>query len=377
MFKLIIPIFLAPLFCVSLVTAQIIDFNNNDLISKFSMINDISFLNSTNDTVINSSSQSINNTNLTNDNTLYVNFNNFTYADKHRYTIDGSQPLEFTKIKPIPAILFGAGYTGIFVLQHIGQMKTIWKETGKFHFQEDGYYALYSDKAGHFFGTYLSSYVLSETMMTIGFSWDAASIWGAVLGLAYTTYVEINDGFAVNWGFSMSDFYADIAGAGFFLAQHYIPFLQNFTPKFMYMPSPWTGNNYRIPSEMFIDDYSSHTLWLSVNVYNLLPDNLKKYWIPWLEISFGYAVRNLCDPINYKCPPESEKFSDLVYGNPKFIIALDYDLVKMLPDGGNFWNWLKQSLNHFKLPSPAIEFGSTTKFYLIYPIPIKIGNVRF
>lgn len=312
-----------------------------------------------------------------NKNENYVNLKNFIYADKQRYTIDGSQPLEFTKIKPIPALLFGAGYTGIFILQHIGQLKTIWKETGKFHFQEDGYYALYSDKAGHFFGTYLSSYVLSETMMTIGFSWEDASIWGALLGLAYTTYVEINDGFAINWGFSPSDFYADIAGAGFFLAQYYIPFFQNFTPKFMYIPAPWTGYNHRIPSEMFIDDYSSHTLWLSVNIYNLLPENLKSYWPSWLEISFGYAVRNLCDPISNKCPPESEKYSEVVYGNPKFIIALDYDLIKLLPDGGNFWNWLRQSLNHFKLPSPAIEFGSTTKFYLIYPIPIKIGNFRF
>jgi hypothetical protein len=339
--------------------------------------NKISTVNLTNDTSDNNIQENSNHPDIINDDRVFVKIKNFTYADKQRYTIDGSQPLEFTKIKPIPALLFGTGYTGIFILQHIGQMKTIWKETGKFHFQEDGYYALYSDKAGHFFGTYLSSYVLAETMMTVGFSWEAASIWGAVLGLAYTTYVEINDGLAVNWGFSMSDFFADIAGAGFFLAQYYFPFLQNFTPKFMYLPSPWTGNNHRIPSEMFIDDYSSHTLWLSVNVHNLLPEDLKSYWPSWLEISFGYAVRNLCDPVNFNCPPESEKYSELVYGNPKFIISLDYDLVKLLPDGGNFWNWLRQSLNHFKLPSPAIEFGSTTKFYLIYPIPIRIGNVRF
>lgn len=375
MFKQII-LALAIFFIIILAFNQNFAFDN-DINSKQLAENENLTTKLTNDSTNNNIQENTNLTDFINDGIVYVKNKDFTYADKQRYTIDGSQPLEFTKIKPIPALLFGVGYTGIFILQHIGQIKTIWKETGKFHFQEDGYYALYSDKAGHFFGTYLSSYVLAETMMTVGFSWEAASIWGAVLGLAYTTYVEINDGFAVNWGFSMSDFYADIAGAGFFIAQYYFPFLQNFTPKFMYLPSPWTGNNHRIPSEMFIDDYSSHTLWLSVNVHNLLPENLKSYWPSWLEISFGYAVRNLCDPINYNCPPESERYSKLVYGNPKFIVALDYDLVKLLPDGGNFWNWLRQSLNHFKLPSPAIEFGSKTKFYLIYPIPIKIGNVRF
>ena len=104
-----------------------------------------------------------------------------------------------------------------------------------------------------------------------------------------------------------------------------------------------------------------------------LPENLKKYWLPWLQISVGYAARNLF--AFHEFPEKQNEYSkitdvqtDEVWGSPRYIIALDYDLYKILPDGGSFWMWLKQSLQHFKLPSPAIEFSaSKTKFYLVYP----------
>jgi len=171
-----------------------------------------------------------------------------------------------------------------------------------------------------------------------------------------------------------SDFYTDIAGAVFFLGQNYIPYLQNFTPKFMYIPANWHGDDKRIPNDMFIDDYSSQTFWLSINVHNMLPETFKSYWPSWLQLSVGYAARNLIAPyeaeqrgIEYD-PNKWEVKNRDVWGSPRYIIALDYDLVKILPSDGKFWNWLRQSLNYFKLPSPAIEFSkSRTRFYLLYP----------
>lgn len=255
--------------------------------------------------------------------------------------------------------------------QHIVQSNTIWNERSEFKFREDGEYALWADKAGHFFGTYLSSYFFTEGFLQAGLSYDASNIWGTILGLSYTTYVEIMDGYGEKWGFSPSDFYMDIAGAAFYLGQHYVPFLQNFTPKFTYVPANWHGNKKRVPSDMFIDDYSSHTLWLSVNVHNLLPRDMQDYWPSWLELSFGYAVRNLCAP-GYDCDPSvSYPVSDVAWGNQRYIIALDYNLVELLPDGSNFWNWFRQSINLFKLPSPAVEFGrGGTRFYLLYPFKL-------
>ncbi len=300
----------------------------------------------------------------------------FMYGNNRLYSLDGTLPYADTHLMLWPTIgLSGAALT-FFVVQHQLQMNTIWKEQGDFKIMEDGQYALYSDKAGHIFGTYYTAYYFREAFTMIGMGWELSNISAAAVGLAYTTYVEILDGYGANWGFSPSDFYADIAGSAFFIGQHYWPFLQNFTPKFMYFPADWFGEHPRAEAEAFIDDYSSHTLWLSVNVHNLLPENAKKYWPDWLELSFGYAVRNLCSQAT-GCEGNGGELHlindgrDYVYGDVKYIVALDYDLVKLLPDGCNFWNWFKQSLNFIKMPSPAVEFGSVTRFYLLYPFKIN------
>lgn len=272
----------------------------------------------------------------------------------------------------MPSLIVGGFYAGIFYLQHDLQMNTIWEEQGDFKFFEDGKYALYSDKAGHFFGTYFTSYIVRETMLYTGMSWEMSNIVSTFIGLGYSTYIEVLDGYGENWGFSPSDFYFDVAGAGFYLGQHFIPFLQNFTPKFMYIPAEWHGEHGRKEAEFFIDNYGNHTLWLSVNVENMLPESAKDYWPDWLELSFGYAARNQCTPgsgcEDWKGEPHYNEHGDVfVYGDQKYILALDYNLVKMLPDDGYFWNWLRQTLNFFKLPSPAVEFGDKTRFYLVYP----------
>jgi hypothetical protein len=309
---------------------------------------------------------------------LHIPQSEFYYADNPRYTINGELPLRTTKIKPIPTLILGGIYTGVFIAQHVGQMNTIWKDQTSFKFQEDGIYALYVDKAGHFYGSCLSSYVMHESFLLAGFN-PEASIWlGAGLGLGYSTYVEILDGFGKSWGFSPSDFYCDVLGASYSVAQYYFPVLQNFTPKFSYYPAKWYGERQRVPSQIFIDDYSSQNIWMSINVHNLLPNTLKNYWPSWLQLSLGYTARNLCDPM----APEAKKYhydykTSEVCGDPKFMLALDYDFTKILPDGSPFWNWLRQSLNYFKFPSPTIEFSkSRTRFFLMYPFPIKIGGLN-
>jgi len=306
----------------------------------------------------------------------YIPASEFMYADNPRYTISGELPLRETQIKPLKTIAFGAGFSVVFIAQHILQKNTLWDELGKFRVLEDITQDLWSDKTDHFFDAYFASYLLQEVLLECGFSDDASSIWGGILGLTYLNYIEVLDGFGVNWGFSPSDFYANVAGSVYFVGQHYIPFLQNFTPKFTYIPAKWHGEEPRLPHSVFIDDYSSHTCWMSVNVHNLLPESVRCYWPSWLQISFGYAARNLFAFENYKqdkelierYKPITEIKRDEVWGSPRFILALDYDLVKLLPDNGNFWNWLKQTLNYIKLPSPAIEFSlRKPKYYLVYP----------
>lgn len=301
----------------------------------------------------------------------YLFQNEYMYADNYKFTFSGKLPQRKTKIKPLEFSIFAGGTSAFIISQHIIQKQTIWAETADFRFIEDGNYALWVDKVGHFYGAYLGSYAFNEFLTWSGFSTEAAHLIGMGLGLSYSTYVEIMDGFGKNWGFSPSDFYSDVSGSLFFILQYYVPVLQNFTPKFNYIPSPWYGELKRKEAELFIDDYNGQTFWMSVKVHNLLPHDLKKYWPDWLELSFGYAGRNVMLNPTPSNPDWDPKKSPVLYdgigGSPRYIIALDYDLVKILPDGGSFWNWLRQTINLVKLPSPAIEFGETTKLYLLYP----------
>jgi hypothetical protein len=313
------------------------------------------------------------------DTLIYVPQELFTYADNPRYTLTGDKPLLETKIKPLNAGILVAFYGSVFVVQHEMQQNTIWKRVGPFQIQEDIKYCLWVDKFGHFFGGYGTSYVLSEALQTAGVSWETSTIIGSVLGLTYMTYIEILDGYSLDFGFSPSDFYADLLGAGFFLAQHYFPILQNFSPKFEYVNPPWLGEENRKPHDSFIDNYSAQSFWWSINIRNLFGGVVKEYLPDWMQLSFGYAAYSMCGPGSDKwsCDPtKSEPVSEWVWGNRKFIIALDYDLVKLLPDGPPFWNWLKQGLNLFKLPAPAVQFGKTTKFYILYPFEFHLGNMR-
>lgn len=308
----------------------------------------------------------------TSDSTKYLSPDKFTYAGERRYTLDGQLPNLKTEIRPTKALIFGGIYLGTLTWLHFHQANAWWSEDrGKFHFEEDWVYGLQVDKAGHFYGGYMISYLMSEGMIASGFSWDDAAIWGTALGIAYQTYVETEDGFAKDWGFSPSDWYADVAGSLFFIAQHYVPALQNITPKWQYVPAEWTGKPVIGRPRTFIDDYNSSTFWWSVNVYNILPDNMKKYWVPWLDISVGYGA-DAIDAVSTPGGPPDQ------LATRRYMIGLDYNLVKLLPEGGWFWNWFRQSLNLIKFPSPAIEFkNNVTRFYLMYPFRISLGNLTF
>jgi hypothetical protein len=300
----------------------------------------------------------------------FVPLSQFTYAGQQRYTLDGSMPRTITQIKPVTAGIVGGVYLGAIVFLHIHQQNAWWSgNRGGFHFEEDWVSALQVDKAGHSFGGYFTSYVMSEGLMSSGFSWDAATLWGSIFGLAYQTYVESEDGFAKTWGFSPSDWYFDAMGPLFFLAQHHVPALQNITPKWQYIPSEWTGEPVIDRTRTFIDDYNSSTFWWSVNVYNILPEKFKQYWVPWLNIAVGYGADAVDVKVDPNGPPDQ-------LSQRRYVIGLDYNLVRLLPDGGWFWNWFRQTLDYIKFPAPALEFSpGGTKFKLLYPFKISLGNI--
>lgn len=307
----------------------------------------------------------------------------FKYANSYRYTLLGELPPKETKLNTTRTIIVGSTIAALFTVQHIAQSQTIWaEESPRFKIQEDGAYGLYVDKIGHFSSAYTASYLFGEAMYSIGMDKNDATLWGGAVGFIYLNYIEIMDGFGENFGFSPSDVILNSTGVGFYILQNYVPWFQNVTPKWSYYPSNWHGDLKRDPHFFFVDDYSSQTFWLSFNVHNILPKNMKKYWPNWIDISFGYAARNMVtDPV--KAEEYRERgiqgdfydwgFQSPAFGSPRFIVALDWNLMQLVPD--SFPNWAKwsiQTLNNWKLPSPGIEFSpdAAPRFVITYPFPL-------
>jgi len=312
---------------------------------------------------------------FTSENLPRIPENDYLFNGHKRFTPSGVNPYLETKVNTKDILIYGGGLGVLFMAQHIYQIKENWKDKASFKFQEDGVYSLWSDKATHFFNTYFPSYMFSEGLIAMGFSKNDAVLTGSIMGFAYQTYVEVLDGYGANYGFSPSDYAADFVGATFYFLQNRYGLAEYVTPKFAYIPASWHGEKLRVPNTNFIDDYSSQTTYLSFNIHAILPKSIGNYWPEWLELTVGYAARNLyvqgiVDENGQLIPnnaPVSTYQRDGVYGNPVLIIGLDYNLVKLLPDGGAGWNWFKQTLNFLKLPSPAIEFGEKTRFRLLYP----------
>lgn len=291
----------------------------------------------------------------------------FLYAGDKRVSIDGLIPLDSTVLRPIPATIFGGVFTVAVGGLYINQKSNWWSnERRSFHFEEDWVSALQVDKFGHAFGGYSTAYLMREGLLYSGLSDEHAHWYGALFGLAYQTYVETGDGFATDWGFSPSDFYYDAIGAGYFLAQYYIPSLQNFTPKWQYIPSELVGRPKIDRPRTFLDDYNSTTFFMSIDVYNLLPKEYKKYWVPWLALAVGFGG----DAIDFKLDPNGPPDQ---LSKRRYVLSLDVNLTRLIPDGPPLVNWVRQCFNHIKVPTPSVEFTSSgAKFYLLYPIKIVL-----
>lgn len=284
----------------------------------------------------------------------------------YRYTLDGSPMRKTTQIDIGKALLYGGAYSLAVGAAQYYQYQAFWADRLSFRIIEDGDLELGADKCGHVFAGYFMSKFSTDILLTVGFSEDMATIGGGLMGLGYQFFVEVQDGYGKNWGFSPSDMIANTIGAGLHIGQRYVPGLQYVKMKAEFYPAPWFGEKTRKGSSTPIDDYSAWTWWLSLDVHGILPDAAKPYWPSWLNLAFGYASRNL------EWDGEQSR---------RYIISLDYDLEKLLPDGVPFWNWLRQYLNILKLPAPALEFGvfddgkgnirpMPVRAYLVFPFKI-------
>jgi hypothetical protein len=256
----------------------------------------------------------------------------FTQAENNS---DTSQQQD--TVVPLRVVLVTGAAAGVLVLAHVQNYNSWWKGTrSDFHFGEDGTYAIGADKLGHFLFTYYSSDILGRSLAWAGIPHERALLYGGSAALAFQLYVEVEDGFHPELGFSVQDGIANFAGAVYPFLQYHSNIFRAISPKWSVLPSQkYRQGKFRT----LIDDYESQYYWLSVNIHDIFRDKTPSFIPSFLNIAFGYGVKNL----DGKGGGEKELY-----------IGLDCDFTK-LPGSGSFLNTLKHVLNYLHCPAPTVR----------------------
>ena len=164
--------------------------------------------------------------------------------------------------------LFGGVAVGTVTAIHFYQQQAWWQGSrGEFWFVNDWGYSRGVDKLGHMYGAYLGTYLSSYALQWCGLSERKSLLYGAITAMAFEFFIEIEDGFHNNYGFSAGDCFADVAGATLPLAQYRFPVLQNFNLKWSYWPSEGYLEDVRAgQARAFIDDYEGQAYWLAIDL---------------------------------------------------------------------------------------------------------------
>jgi hypothetical protein len=264
---------------------------------------------------------------------------------QYKNQLDMPDPLA-TDLNYTALAVVGLGLgTAIYSINNYYQ-NTWWRDKRtSFKFVNDWKYALWLDKYGHVFGTYLQAHAFSSSLEAANMSVESSALLGAGLAFGMQLYVEIQDGYGPKWGFSPGDIVSDLIGSLYSVAVYYYPYLKNIQPRVSYFPSEEMRNGTK-PDMNISDDYEGQKLWLSFRMKKMLPENIAEVWPSWLMLSVGYGVRNL---------------DGRGGGDKEFYFGFDFD-AEEIPLHGKFWQFVKNTLNFIHFPMPGIRFSPDAAF---------------
>jgi hypothetical protein len=252
----------------------------------------------------------------------------------------------FSKKPKLNPVRFGVlmGVTaGAVLFLHNFQRHAWWSGTREqFHIQNDWAYAMSMDKIGHFMEGGLIERTMKGAFIWSGMEERTAMWFGALFSIGYMTDIEIEDGFAKEWGYSPGDEYANLSGDIFAIAQDMWHPLQTVTLKWSYVPTNDPQHKGDFP-----DDYNGQVFWLSFNVHDYFKGKLQEFWPKYLNLDVGYGVKGYDD-----YGPGSR--------TQNIYLGLDFDMRRIIPGDSKFMKFVKDFLNTFKIiPTPAIKWNTS------------------
>ena len=260
--------------------------------------------------------------------------------DAHSQSPDTTQD-RGSQLIPWRVALVAGGTAGIITAAHLQNYDSWWKGVrGPFHLSVDDSYPLAADKCGHFLFSNDAADIVGRSFAWSGIERSRAMLYGAGAAFAFQLYVEIEDGFHPDLGFSFGDILADGLGSCYPMLQEKCSVLQAISPKWSAERSTrYDQGAYRT----IFDDYESQNYWLSVNIDGILGESAPRYIPSWLNIAVGYGVTNLDLHGN---------------GDREFYLGFDIDCNK-LPGDGDFLKSVKHLLNYLHVPAPTIRLSPT------------------
>ncbi|MEO6133201.1 MAG: DUF2279 domain-containing protein [Saprospiraceae bacterium] len=267
-----------------------------------------------------------------------------------------------------------AGYSGALI-----SLNELWYKQyprTSFHFFNDAEEWLQMDKAGHLFTAYFEADWIHGALEWTGVK-PKPSIWaGALAAIGLQASLEMFDGFSSKWGFSLSDFATNIAGAGMWASQELAWNEQRIRMKVS--ASYRTYPDEVIPGEpsgsttlktrtddlygtnifqSFLKDYNSQTVWFSFNIHSFLKEESK--FPKWLNIAVGYGAENMFGGFENKWKIGNTEYKLSGEKYPRFrqlYISPDLDLSKIKIKSRPL-KTLVCMANIFKIPAPALEIN--------------------
>ncbi|MEO7979132.1 DUF2279 domain-containing protein [Flavobacterium sp.] len=234
-----------------------------------------------------------------------------------------------------------------------------------FHFINDNDEWLQMDKIGHMYSAYHLGRLGSETLSWSGADKRNQLIYGAGVGFAFLTSVEILDGYSAEWGASSGDIIANATGTALYVSQELLWNEQRITPKFSFHTTHYAnqrpeklGNSL---NEQILKDYNGQTYWLSVNLHSFA----KESKIPkWINVAFGYGSDGMLSgniqndiPISIQNPERIRQ----IY------LSFDVDFTK-INTKSHFLKTVFSLFNTIKIPAPTLEYSANKglKGHLLY-----------
>jgi uncharacterized protein YfiM (DUF2279 family) len=262
----------------------------------------------------------------------------------------------------------GVGFAGSIY----GLSKAWYKKPLKdFHTFNDNKEWLQIDKAGHAYTSYQIARMGMAAYRWAGLTDRNAAIYGATSGLTFMLPIEILDGFSPEYGFSLGDMAANLAGPALLVGQQLAWGEVRVTPKWSFHPTRLARERPEILGrtwkESWLKDYNGQTYWLSVNPASFQTADRSVHWPKMLNIAVGYGIDNMI-------AADYEK-SVALGRRPvrQFFLSPDLDLTR-IPTNSDLVRSLLFIANCLKIPAPAIEF----RFSKVPPkFKVKVHAIYF